>query len=401
MTGLSAAVHLKRGRERPVENRHPWVFSGAVDRIEGEPAPGDLVAIVDHRGDWLATAYYNPHSQIRARILTWETAESIDESWWQERLAAAVARRAALGLEPATTAYRLVNAESDQLPGLVVDRYGDFLVLQALTAGIDRQKEILAQLLLQQTGASGIVERSDVDVRDKEGLPTAAGLLYGAAPPELVQVHENNLLYEVDLLHGHKTGLYLDQRENRALLGQPRFVAGRSVLNVFAYTGGFALSAAAAGAATITNVDSSFAALEQAERNMALNGFVRPEDEYIAGDAFAVLRHYRDEALQFDAIILDPPKFAYSQRDIQPACRGYKDLNWLAFRLLRPGGLLATFSCSGLVDAGLFQKVVFGAALDAGRDAQILYRLGQAPDHPILLTFPESAYLKGLLLRVM
>jgi 23S rRNA (cytosine1962-C5)-methyltransferase len=401
MTGLVAAVHLKRGRERPVENRHPWVFSGAVERIEGDPTPGDLVAIMNQRGDWLATAYYNPHSQIRARILTWDTTESIDESWWQERLQAALARRVALDLEPATTAYRLVNAESDQIPGLVVDRYGDSLVLQALTAGIDRQKELLAQHLVDLTGAKGVVERSDVDVREKEGLPAMTGLLRGVAPQALVHVRENNLRFEVDLLHGHKTGLYLDQRDNRALLGQPRFVGGKTVLNVFAYTGGFALAARAAGAAAITNVDSSFSALEQAERNMALNGLEQPQDEYLAGDAFEVLRHFRDEEKQFDVIILDPPKFAYSQRDIQPACRGYKDLNWLAFRLLRPGGLLATFSCSGLVDAELFQKVVFGAAIDAGRDAQILYRLGQAPDHPILLTFPESGYLKGLLLRVM
>jgi 23S rRNA (cytosine1962-C5)-methyltransferase len=401
MSGLTATIQLKRGRERPVENRHPWIFSGAVEQVVGEPEPGDLVAVLNHQGDWLATAYYNPHSQIRARILSWDTGETIDQEWWHDRLQAALQRRAELHLEPETTAFRLVNAEADQLPGLIVDRYGDFLVLQALTAGIDRHKELLANLLVDLTGATGVVERSDVDIREKEGLPATSGLLHGAAPPELLEVRENRLRIQVDLLQGHKTGLYLDQRDNRALVGQPRFVAGKEVLNVFAYTGGFALSAASAGAATITNVDSSIPALEQAERNMALNGFERPQDEYIAADAFDLLRQYRDSQQQFDVVILDPPKFAYRQRDVQPACRGYKDLNWLAFRLLRSGGLLATFSCSGLVDADLFQKVVFSAAVDAGRDAQILFRLGQAPDHPVLLTFPESSYLKGLVLRVI
>lgn len=401
MTQPNATVQLKRGRERPVENRHPWLFSGAILNVTGDPAPGDLVAVLDHGGGWLATGYYNPHSQIRVRILSWDADEPIDELWWRERLRAAIARRTALAFEPQTTAYRLVYGEADQIPGLIVDRYGDFLVLQALTAGIERHKEKLSAIVAELTGVAGVVERSDMDVREKEGLPAASGVLYGVAPPEFVEVRENNLRILVDLRHGHKTGLYLDQRDNRALVGQPRFSAGKEFLNVFAYTGGFGLYAAAAGAAAITNVDSSVPALEQAEQNASLNGFERPHDEYLAGDAFEILRHYRDTRRQFDVIILDPPKFAHSQRDVQPACRGYKDLNWLAFRLLRPGGLLATFSCSGLVDADLFQKVVFGAAVDAGRDAQILHRMAQAPDHPVLLTFPESAYLKGLLLRAI
>lgn len=401
MTDYQGTLQLKRGREKPVENRHPWIFSGAIEAVYGDPEPGDLVAVVDSRDRWLATAYYNPRSQIRARILSWEADEVVDESWWHGRLRAALERRAALQLEPETTAYRLVNAEADLLPGLVVDRYADYLVLQALTMGIERHKAMLAGALTELTGVAGIVERSDVDVREREGLPATRSLLAGKQPPPTVEIREHDLRFLVNLMEGHKTGLYLDQRENRALLGQPRFVSGKEVLNVFAYTGGFAVHAAGAGAGPITNVDSSVAVLEQAERNMAHNGFDRPGDDYLAGDAFEVLRHYRDTEREFDLIILDPPKFAHSQRDVQPACRGYKDLNWLAFRLLRPGGLLATFSCSGLVDADLFQKVVFGAAVDAGRDAQILFRLGQAPDHPILLTFPESAYLKGFLLRVV
>lgn len=397
----TGALHLKPGREKPVGNRHPWIFSGAVRSVEGDPEPGELTDVFSAGGEWLAVAYYNPHSQIRARILSWEENATIDEGWWRKRLAEALARRTALSLEPETNAYRLVNAEADRLPGLVVDGYGDYLAIQCLTLGIDRRKELLIRLLAELAQPAGIVERSDVGVRKKEGLTEVAGVRFGKRPPDELIVRENGFKFGADLLEGHKTGLYLDQRENRALLGERRFVQEKTVLNAFAYTGGFAIYAAAGGAGTITNLDSSADALDLAERNMALNGYERPEDEYVAGDAFDVLRHYRDSDRTFDVIVLDPPKFAYSQRDVQAACRGYKDLNWLAFRLLRPGGYLATFSCSGLVSADLFQKVVFGAVVDAGRDAQILYQLNQAPDHPILLTFPESAYLKGFLLQVV
>ncbi len=402
MEQVTATVKLKPGREKPVQNRHPWIFSGAIRSVAGQPAAGDLVTIRAHDGMWLATAYYNPHSQIRARILSWTEGEEVGEAWWRARLQQAIATRDALNLAPQTTAYRLVNAEADQLPGLVVDRYGDYLVLQALTAGIDRRKELLAQLLLQQVPTThGIVERSDVDVREKEGIEQTTGMLAGPEPPQNMVVQENGLEFVVDLLQGHKTGLYLDQRENRALLGQPRFVQDKDVLNLFSYTGGFALFAAAGGARSIINVDSSTQLLEEARDNMARNFPPRAADEYIAADAFRQLREYRDRSRQFDVIILDPPKFAHTQKDVNAATRGYKDLNWLAFRLLRPGGFLATFSCSGLISSDLFQKVVFSAVADAGRDAQILYHLSQGPDHPTLLTFPESAYLKGFLLRVI
>jgi len=397
----TGALRLKPGREKPVGNRHPWIFSGAIKGVEGNPQPGDLTDVFSAGGEWLAVAYYNPRSQIRARILSWQEETTIDDGWWQKRLADALARRAVLSLEPETNAYRLVNAEADRLPGLVVDRYADHLVVQCLTLGIDRRKELLLRLLAEMERPAGIIERSDVGVRKKEGLQEVAGVRQGQPPPEGLIVLENGFKFGANLLEGHKTGLYLDQRENRALLGESRFVQDKAVLNAFAYTGGFAIYAAAGGAATITNLDSSADVLAKGERNMALNGYERPDDEYVAGDAFEILRHYRDRGRTFDVIILDPPKFAYSQRDVQAACRGYKDLNWLAFRLLRPGGYLATFSCSGLVSADLFQKVVFGAVIDAGRDAQILYQLGQAPDHPILLTFPESAYLKGFLLQVV
>lgn len=397
---MTAVLHLKPKREKPVRNRHPWIFSGAIARIEGDVSPGDLVTVVDSHGRFQATAYYNPRSQIQARILSWDENEPIDDAFWRRKLERAINGRKLLALEPETTAYRLVNAEADGLPGLIVDKYSNFLVMQCLTLGIDRRKELFIQLLTDLQQPAGIGERSDAAVRKKEGLSKVVQVCWGERPPPTLVIRENKLQFGVDLLGGHKTGFYLDQRENRALLGQPRFVAGQEMLNVFAYTGGFGLYAAAGGAAQVTHIDSSIPALEQAERNAALNGLTRPQDEYLAGDAFEILRDYRDAGRQFDVIVLDPPKFAHGRRDEKRAARGYKDLNWLALRLLRPGGLLATFSCSGLIDASLFQKIVFGAAVDARRDTQILQKLGQAPDHPVLLTFPESAYLKGLLCRV-
>ena len=431
---------LKENRDKPIRQRHPWVFSGAVERLRGDAQPGDLVTVADHRGAPLATAYYNPKSQIVARVLSWDPAEPIDDAFWHGRLQRAIDGRAALGLirneeeeahakdakedqnaslrplppsrplrEPSspttdnyqlTTAFRLVNAEADGLPGLIVDRYDDYLVMQCLTLGIDRRKAAVTEQLAALLRPAGVLERSDVDVRGKEGLKPLVEMRHGEPPPPELTIHENGHAFVVDVWRGHKTGFYLDQRDNRAAAGRPIYLEGREVLNVFAYTGAFGVYAAAAGAARVTQVDSSAAALELAERNMALNGFARPNDELIAGDAFEVLRYYRDEERQFDAVVLDPPKFATSQGQVDRACRGYKDLNWLALRLLRPGGLLVTFSCSGLVSADLFQKVVFGAAVDARRDVQILQHLGQSTDHPVLLSFPESAYLKGLLCRV-
>lgn len=391
---------LKPGREKPVLNRHPWVFSGAIHHSDGRFQPGDLVTVLAKDGRFLATAYANPHSQIRARILSWDANEPIDDAFWQRRLRRAIAARQSLDLSQ-TTAFRLINAEADGLPGLIVDQYGEFLVMQCLTLGIDRRKTLLAEMLAAELQPAGILERSDASVRAKEGLPEASGLLWGAPPPNRLLIQENGHTFAVDLTGGHKTGFYLDQRTNRALVCTPHYVAGKEILNVFAYTGGFAVYAAAHGAGPITNIDSSMDVLEMAEENVLRLGLERPSDEYLLGDAFMILRDFRDNGRQFDMVILDPPKFAHSQRDIERAARGYKDLNWLALRLLRPGGLLATFSCSGLVSADLFQKIIFSAAVDAGRDVQILQPLSQAPDHPILLSFPESAYLKGLLCRVV
>jgi 23S rRNA (cytosine1962-C5)-methyltransferase len=400
MEKTTATIRLKKGREKPVVQRHPWLFSGAIDKVEGRPQPGDLVEVIANNGRWLARAYFNPRSQIQGRILSWDENEEINEAFWTRRIQRALAGRQALQLEPQTNAYRLVNAESDGLPGLVVDKYADFLVVQFLTLGVDRRQEMLIDILAESVQPQGIFERSDVSVRQQEGLTEIATQRWGKKPPAELMVRENNLEFGVSLLEGHKTGLYLDQRQNRTAVCRPEHVAGKEIMNIFAYTGGFALYAAAQGAQAIVNMDSSGSVLVQAEKNVLRNSGPRPQDEYIAADAFQALRYYRDNGRQTDMVILDPPKFAHSQADVERACRGYKDLNWLSLRLIRPGGLLATFSCSGRVSADLFQKVVFGAAVDAGRDVQILQHLGQAADHPILLSFPESAYLKGLLCRV-
>ncbi len=394
-----ARVILKRGREKPVLNRHPWVFSGAIKRIEGEVADGDVVEVADYRGRFLARGYLNRRSQITVRLLTWDEGEVIGEDFWRHRLERAWASRQALADDPATAAYRLVNAESDLLPGLVVDRYGGYLVAQFLTLGIEQWKAELVGLMDDLLKPRGIYERSDVEVRKKEGLAQVSGLLHGEKPPDLVEVTENGHRFLVDIKTGHKTGFYLDQRENREKL--TKYCPGREVLNCFAYTGAFAVYAAAAGAGRITNVESSAEALELARRNVALNGFADRDDEYVEGDVFQVLREYRDQGRSFDLVILDPPKFAYSQHQVQSACRGYKDVNLLAMQIIAPGGILFTFSCSGRVSPDLFQKVLFGASVDAGRDVQIVAKLSQSSDHPILLTFPESEYLKGFVCRVL
>ncbi|MCO5190239.1 MAG: class I SAM-dependent rRNA methyltransferase [Anaerolineae bacterium] len=400
MESISGNLFLKPGRDKSIVRHHPWIFSGAIKRFEGDLQPGDLVAVRAAGGEYLATAYVNKRSQIQARIVTWDANDVIDDAFWRERLVRALAWRDQLQLSAETNAVRLVNAEADGLPGLVVDKYGDYLVMQCLTAGIDSRKQMLAALLVELLQPTAVIDRSDAPVRKKEGLSLTTDVLYGVAIPDEVVITENGLKFAVDLLNGHKTGFYLDQRDNRTVACARRYVADGDVLNVFAYTGGFGVYAAVNGARSVVHVDSSAESIALAQANMRRNGYHRRQDEYIVADAFQLLRDYRDSGRQFDTIILDPPKFAHSQRDVNRATRGYKDLNWLAFRLLRPGGILATFSCSGLVSADLFQKVVFGAVIDAGRDAQIVQTMTQSADHPVLLSFPESAYLKGLLCRV-
>jgi len=400
------AVVLKRGREKPVRQGHPWIFSGAIERLPSAAADGAVADVVSSEGAWLARGYVNRRSQIQVRLLTWERDEAVDDDFWVRRLRAALTARTAMPELADATAYRLVNAESDGLPGLTVDRYGDFLVLQAGTLAIDQRKERIAAQLLALTGCTGVVERSEMATRRQEGLSAANGLLAGAAPPDRLEVGEGGLRFLVDLAHGQKTGFYTDQRDNRRRVAA--WCRGRRVLNAFSYTGAFAVYALASGAAHVTNVDSSVEALELAEANLALNGFDPDrQSEQIAGDVFDVLRDWQSGAAGsgglFDLIVLDPPKFAHSQAQVERALRGYKEINRLALQLLRPGGILATFSCSGLVSADLFQKVVFSAAVDAvgpGQPPQILAWLRQSGDHLVALTFPEAEYLKGLICRV-
>ena len=396
---MTATICLQPGKDKPVRQHHPWIFSGAVARVEGGPAPGDLVDVADARGEWLARGYYNASSQIVVRLLTWRRDEPADGAFWRSRLASAAAMRSDRHLEPETSAYRLVYAESDGVPGLVVDRYGDWLVVQFLTLGVEARRELLLGLLVELFAPRGIVERSDASVRRQEGLALRSGLAWGEALPTDLEIREHGLRFQVDLLGGQKTGFYVDQRENRRIVGAQ--ARGRRVLNAFSFTGAFGVYALAGGAEHVTNIDTSFDALTGAEAALRLNGFDPDrQGESICGDVFQVLRAFRDEGRLFDLVILDPPKFARNRAELDGAARGYKDINLLGLKLLAPGGLLATFSCSGLVTPDLFQKIVFGASIDAGRRAQIIAKLGQGPDHPILLTFPEGEYLKGLLCRV-
>jgi len=390
---------LKRGRDHTITRRHPWIFSGGVDRLEGEaPAVGDTVIVQDADGQPLGLGAWSPASQIRIRMWTFDAAQPVDAAFFEARLAAALAVRAALPEAWRNTdALRLVNAEADGLPGLVVDRYGDFLVCSFAAAGVDRWKAEIVAALGKLHPCAGIYERSDLDVREHEGLPPVTSVLAGAEPPPLVEIHENGCRYGVDVHQGHKTGFYLDQRDNRAVVAA--CATGRCVLNAFAYTGGFGIAALKAGATSVTHVDLSAPSLALAKENTTRNGLDAATSEFIEGNVFEVLRKFRDARRAFDLVVLDPPKFVESKGHLMAACRGYKDINLLALKLLRPGGILATFSCSGLLGPDLFQKIVGEAALDARRNVQILRRLAQAPDHVESLAFPEGLYLKGLLVR--
>ncbi|MCX7017302.1 MAG: class I SAM-dependent methyltransferase [Candidatus Sumerlaeota bacterium] len=391
-------ITLKPGREKALARRHPWVFAGAIEKVEGSPRAGETVDLRSAEGAWMARGAWSPQSQIAVRVWSFESEEAIDSAFFRARLERAIARRGLPANPEAPLGRRLVNAESDGLPGLIIDRYGGFLVCQFLSAGAEFWRQEIVALLAELSPAAGVYERSDVDVRAKEGLAPRTGVLRGEEPPERIEIHEGPCRFLVDVKHGHKTGFYLDQRENRSRAAD--YAAGAETLNGFAYTGAFGVRALCAGAARVVNLESSAPALELARRNAELNGLDSSRVENTEGDAFQVLRRYRDARREFDLVILDPPKFAESRAQLERAARGYKDINLLAFKLLRPGGTLFTFSCSGLMTPELFQKIVADAALDAGREAQIVGRLAQADDHPAALAFPEGAYLKGLICRV-
>lgn len=390
---------LAKGREKSLLRRHPWVFSGAVARMEGKAAPGETIDIVDHQGKWLARAALSPASQIRARVWTFDPNETIDIAFFTRRLNQAQQWRDWLAKKDGLDSYRLIAGESDGLPGVTIDRFGNFLVLQLLSAGAEYQRPALVSALQACYPECSIYDRSDVAVRKKEGMELAQGPVSGELPPDLLAIEEHGMKLLVDIKGGHKTGYYLDQRDSR--FATRRYVEGKRVLNCFSYTGGFAVSALMGGCRQVISVDTSQDALDVAKQNVELNQLDLSKAEFVRDDVFKLLRKYRDQGETFDVIVMDPPKFVENKSQLHGACRGYKDINMLAIQLLNPGGILLTFSCSGLMTTDLFQKIVADAATDAGRDVQFIEQFRQAADHPVIASYPEGLYLKGFACRVM
>lgn len=393
---FDGTLRLLPGREKSLLRRHPWVFSGAVAGFEGSPEPGGTVLVRAADGTALGPAAFSPVSQIRARMWSFDADETVDDAFVAQRVAAAAQRRDSLMAEAGTDAARLVFSEADGLPGIVADRYADTVVCQVTSAGAERWREVVFDAIAALPGIRSVHERSDADSREREGLPMRAGTVRGEPVGAVIEAHEAGFRFAVDPQTGHKTGFYLDQRHGRRAV--ERWAAGRRVLNVFCYTGAFSVIAAARGAGSLLSIDSSGPALETARRSGALNSV--DVGDLMEADAFRALRGLRDRARQFDLILLDPPKLAANDRQVDRASRAYKDLNLLALKLLAPGGVLMTWSCSGAVSAELFQKIVAGAAVDAGRTSRIIDRLHQPADHPVPLNFPEADYLKGLVVEV-
>lgn len=397
---MTPAIYLVKGREKSLRRKHPWVFSRGISKIEGEPGLGDTVDVYTHEGQWLAKAAYSPHSQIRARVWSFEK-EAIDTAFFVKRIQQAQLLRDDLIERDGLTGYRLIAAESDGLPGITIDKYQGFLVCQLLSAGAECQKDALVEALKQCFPTCSIYERSDVAVRKKEGLEERVGVLHGELPPKSVVIEENGVKISVDIVDGHKTGFYLDQRDSR--FQSMKYVKNKDVLNCFSYTGGFGLYALKGGAKRVINADVSQPALDTAKFNAELNEFdiSKKRAVFLNADVFKLLREYRDQGTKFDVVIMDPPKFAESKAQLNGACRGYKDINMLAMQILNPGGTLLTYSCSGLMDQVLFQKIIADAALDAGRDVKFIERFEQAADHPTDTAYPEGFYLKGFACKVL
>ncbi|MDD5296979.1 MAG: class I SAM-dependent rRNA methyltransferase [Rhodocyclaceae bacterium] len=390
---------LKPGKEKSLWRHHPWIFAGAVERVDGRVRVGDTVTVMSAEGQALGRAAFSPESSIRARMWSFDPAETVDDAFFKRKVAQAVARREALPELRGQDGLRLVHGEADGLPGVVADRYGDTVVLQLGSAGADKWRRAIANALAQVTGCARIFERSDMDVRALEGLPPATGPLLGEAPEEPLTIVENGVQYLVDVVQGHKTGFYLDQRENRRYLGE--LSEGRDVLNCFCYTGGFSLQALKGGAKSVLSLDSSAEALALAKKNAALNGWADDgRAEWREADVFSALRTLREEGRSFDLVVLDPPKFAPTAGHAEKAARAYKDIALNGLKLLRPGGLLFTYSCSGGIPMDLFRKITAGAAWDAGVEVRLLRQLSAGPDHPVSLNFPEGEYLKGLVGQV-
>ena len=396
---MTVRLILAKGREKSLLRRHPWVFSGAVARLEGKAQLGETIDVCDSNGKWLARAAYSPESQIRARVWSWQANESIDIAFFVRRFEQAQQWRKWLAARDGLDSYRLIAGESDGLPGVTIDRFGNFLVLQLLSAGAEYQRAAIITALQQCFPDCAIYDRSDVAVRKKEGLELTQGTVTGELPPPLLPITEHGMKLLVDIQGGHKTGYYLDQRDSR--LATRRYAQDARVLNCFCYTGGFAVSALMGGCKEVISVDTSQEALDVARQNVELNELDLSRARFERDDVFKLLRRYRDSGEKFDLIIMDPPKFVENKSQLMGACRGYKDINMLAIQLLNPGGVLLTFSCSGLMATDLFQKIIADAALDAGREVQFIEQFRQAADHPVIASYPEGLYLKGFACRVM
>ncbi|PKF78081.1 23S rRNA (cytosine(1962)-C(5))-methyltransferase RlmI [Vibrio sp. vnigr-6D03] len=398
---MTPAIHLTKGREKSLRRKHPWIFSRGIEKVTGEPEMGETVDVFAYSGQWLAKAAFSPKSQIRARVWSFDKSDKIDQSFFEKRIRDAQLLREDIIARDGLTGYRLIAAESDGLPGITIDKYDNFLVCQLLSAGAEHNKATIVNALIACFSNHNIYERSDVSVRKKEGLEETVGVLHGDLPPKFVTIEENGVKINVDIVNGHKTGFYLDQRDSR--LQAMKYVKDKEVLNCFSYTGGFGLYALKGDAKRVINADVSQPALDTAKFNAEANSFdiSKKRAVFLNADVFKLLREYRDQGTKFDVVIMDPPKFAESKSQLNGACRGYKDINMLAMQILNPGGTLLTYSCSGLMESDLFQKIIADAAVDAGRSVKFVERFEQAADHPVDTAYPEGFYLKGFACKVL
>jgi 23S rRNA (cytosine1962-C5)-methyltransferase len=392
-------VFLLKGKEKPVLHHHNWVYSGAIAKQDKGIEKGDLVKVCNSNGDFLAYGYYNEDSKIRVRLLEWNEQVEIDAAWWEDKIRKAYTLRKERVENENTNAYRLVFSEGDGLPGLIVDKYADYLSVQFLTAGTDVRKTMIVEILQKVIPVKGIYERSDANARSQEGLQMVVGNLYGEKPPASLLIKENGLLFNTPIVEGQKSGYYLDQRENRKKVAD--YTNGKKVLDCFSYTGGFSLHAKQAGASEVWSVDSSSIAIEALKNNYKNNDLAFNEEQVITSDVFQYLRNAQQNGQHWDVIILDPPKLAPNRQNLPKAERAYKDLNLQALLLMKPGDILATFSCSGSLSLEHFKQILAWAATDAGKELQFLEDLGHPIDHPVRAAFPESSYLKGVIARVI